>query len=72
MMHSIKRPAEVPIGDWIDVDEPEALESWARKFDVPKERLRKAVAVVGQRAEDVAIYLNTAGSAADLTSKGQD
>jgi len=50
-------PTPESIEERIDIDEPESLEAWARKFDATPEQLREAVAAVGDRAPDVEMHL---------------
>jgi methyl-accepting chemotaxis protein len=43
--------------DRIDVNDPQALERWAKKLDSTSEQLRDAVKAVGDKAGDVEGYL---------------
>ena len=43
--------------DRIDVNDPQALERWAKKLDTTQEQLRDAVKSVGDKAADVEVHL---------------
>lgn len=43
--------------DRIDLDDPAALDDWARRLDTTADQLRDAVAAVGDRAADVELHL---------------
>jgi Protein of unknown function (DUF3606) len=43
--------------DRIDIDDPSALASWAKKLDASESQLRQAVAEVGDRVADVEMHL---------------
>ncbi len=48
--------------DRIDVHDPAACATWAKKLDSTEEQLREAVAKVGDRAADVEMHLKGARS----------
>jgi hypothetical protein len=41
----------------IDINNPAAVEQWAKKLDATKEQLREAVQAVGDKAADVEMHL---------------
>lgn len=43
--------------DRIDVNDPTACATWAKKLDSTEEQLREAVAQVGDKAADVEMHL---------------
>ena len=43
--------------DRIDINDPGACATWAKKLDSTKEQLRDAVAAVGDKAADVEMHL---------------
>jgi hypothetical protein len=53
-------------GERIDVREERAVQDWAKKFDASPQQIRDAVQAVGDRADDVELYLK--GSRATVSS----
>ncbi len=49
--------------DSIDLHSDEALQMWARRFDVTTDQVRDAVARVGDKATDVGAHLKAHGKA---------
>lgn len=48
---------ERAVGDHVDVDDPEALSRWTVEFGVAPEKIREAVAQVGNQVDKVREYL---------------
>jgi hypothetical protein len=41
----------------IDIEQPEELRKWARKFDASPDQIKEAVQAVGDRADEVEMHL---------------
>ena len=51
--------------DRIDLQDPEALERWAKQLDATPEQLREAVRAVGDRVADVEMHLKGSRSSSN-------
>lgn len=56
--------------DRIDIHEDYELRDWSRKFDVTPEQIRDAVRAVGDRADEVELYLK--GSRASTNAEREE
>jgi hypothetical protein len=53
----------------INVHQPHELRDWAHKFDVSPEQIKEAVAAVGDRADEVEMYLKGSRASSNAASQ---
>lgn len=54
---SFAAPADSSAGSTIDINVPDQVQTWAKKFDASEAQIREAVAQVGNNASDVEEHL---------------